>query len=270
MTARYVHSYGPDETQRLQDQASTLVELLHAETVYPAGAKILEAGCGVGAQTVTLASRSPKAHFTAIDTSAESLAKTRQVVAAAGLSNVTLEEADILDLRHAAGSFDAVFLCFVLEHLARPEAALLALRRVMRPGGTMTVIEDDHGSAYFHPNSPHARKTIACQVALQARAGGDALIGRRLYPMLRHSGLSFVRVSPRLVYADGSRPAMADAFTRKTFTAMIEGIRTQAIAAGLISPASAILPFAGLRRRSQPSTNPRAYSKTCSSPFVDG
>jgi ubiquinone/menaquinone biosynthesis C-methylase UbiE len=62
------------------------------------GAKILEAGCGVGAQTVTLAPRSPKAHFTAIDTSAESLAKARQVVAAAGLSNVTLEEADILDL----------------------------------------------------------------------------------------------------------------------------------------------------------------------------
>jgi hypothetical protein len=80
----------------------------------------------------------PKRISRRIDTSATSLAKARHAVAAAGLSNVTFEEADILDLPHAAGSFDDVFLCFVLEHLPRPEAALLALRRVMRPGGTMT------------------------------------------------------------------------------------------------------------------------------------
>jgi hypothetical protein len=144
MVEKYVHGYGPDEMQRMLDQASILVELLHADTVYPAGAKVLEAGCGVGAQTVTLASHNP------------------------------------------------------------------------------------------------------------ARAGGDALIGRRLYPMLRNSGLSFVHVSPRLVYADGSRPAMADAFTRKTFAAMIEGIRAQAIAAGLISAADFERGIAGLHRAAEP------------------
>jgi hypothetical protein len=104
------------------------------------------------------------------------------------------------------------------------------------------VIEGDHGSAYFHPDSPE----------LQARAGGDALIGRRLHPLLLRSGLSFVHVSPHLVYADGSRPAMADAFTRKTFTAMIEGIRAQAIAAGLISPADFERGIAGLHRAAEP------------------
>ena len=44
------------------------------------------------------------------------------------------------------------------------------------------MIEGDHGSAYFHPDSAAARAAIACQVELQARAGGDALIGRQLYP----------------------------------------------------------------------------------------
>ena len=52
---KYVHGYDPRENIRLQDQASTLVELLHSDTTYPAGSKILEAGCGVGAQTITLA-----------------------------------------------------------------------------------------------------------------------------------------------------------------------------------------------------------------------
>jgi len=55
----YVHGYDHREKIRLQDQASTLVELLHSDTSYPAGSLVLEAGCGVGAQTVTLAKNSP-------------------------------------------------------------------------------------------------------------------------------------------------------------------------------------------------------------------
>ena len=37
-----------------------------------------------------------------------------------------------------------------------------------------------------------------------------------------------------MVYVDPSRPDLVDGFTRKTFTAMIEGIRESAISAGLI------------------------------------
>jgi hypothetical protein len=48
------------------------------------------------------------------------------------------------------------------------------------------------------------------------------------------AGFDAVRVSPRMVYVDSSRPDLVDGFTRKTFTAMIEGIREPAIASGLI------------------------------------
>jgi hypothetical protein len=41
-------------------------------------------------------------------------------------------------------------------------------------------------------------------------------------------------VSPRLIYVDGSRPELAEGFTRRTFTAMIEGVREPAVGAGLI------------------------------------
>ena len=42
-----------------------------------------------------------------------------------------------------------------------------------------------------------------------------------------------MHVSPRLVYVDASRPDLVDGFIRRTFTAMIEGVRDQAVAAGL-------------------------------------
>jgi len=232
----YVHGYHARENERLQDQAGTLVDLLHADTSYPSGSAVLEAGCGVGAQTVTLAQRSPDARFTSVDVSADSLAEAQRTTDAAGLTNVQFQHADIFALPFAPESFDHVFVCFVLEHLSRPVEALAILSRLLRPAGTMTVIEGDHGSAYFHPDSGAARKAIQCQVELQRLAGGNALIGRQLYPLMVEAGLEAVQVSPRMVYVDSSRPDLVDGFTRKTFTAMIEGVRKSAIAAGITDP----------------------------------
>jgi ubiquinone/menaquinone biosynthesis C-methylase UbiE len=234
MTEKYVHGYDLRENTRLQDQASTLVELLHSDTVYAAGSRVLEAGCGVGAQTITLAANSPGAHITSIDISESSLAQARAAMAAAGVTNVVFQQGDIFHLPFAPASFDHVFVCFVLEHLAQPVQALLGLKRLLKAGGTLTVIEGDHGSAYFHPDSQAARNAIQCQVELQKRAGGNANIGRQLYPLLKAAGFESIHVSPRLVYVDARRPALVEGFTEKTFTAMIEGVRGPAVAAGLL------------------------------------
>jgi ubiquinone/menaquinone biosynthesis C-methylase UbiE len=234
MKKTYIHGYDHREKMRLQDQASTLVELLHSDTSYPAGSRVLEAGCGVGAQTVTLARNSPNALITSVDISEASVTEARRKAAAAGLTNVQFEQADIFNLPHGPGSFDHIFVCFLLEHLSRPVEALHTLKNHLRQGGTITVIEGDHGSAYFHPDSEAARQAIQCQVELQRRAGGNALVGRELYPLLRRAGYRSIRVSPRMVYVDSSRPELVEGFTKKTFTAMIEGVRESAVQAGII------------------------------------
>jgi ubiquinone/menaquinone biosynthesis C-methylase UbiE len=235
MNRDYVHGYDSRETVRLQDQASTLVELLHSDTSYPSGSRVLEAGCGVGAQTITLSRNSPEALITSVDISEASVAEASQRASSAGLKNVRFEQADIFNMPYPPESFDHVFVCFVLEHLCQPIEALRILKEMIVPGGTITVIEGDHGSAYFHPYSEAAHQAIQCQVELQRRAGGNANVGRALYPFLCHAGYRQVHVSPRMVYVDSSKPQLVDGFTRKTFTAMIEGIREAAVDSGMIS-----------------------------------
>jgi SAM-dependent methyltransferase len=232
----YVHGYQGRENERLQDQAAALTELLHHDTSYSAGSTVLEVGCGVGAQTLILARRSPNARFISIDVSAESIAQAKRKIDAAGLTNVTFQQTDIFSLSYEAEYFDYVFVCFVLEHLSRPREALGILKGVLKAEGTITVIEGDHGSTFFHPDSAAAHSAIESLIKIQKQTGGDALIGRQLYPLMVEAGFADVHVSPRMVYVDGSRPELADAFTRKTFTAMTEGVRESAIAAGLVEP----------------------------------
>jgi ubiquinone/menaquinone biosynthesis C-methylase UbiE len=230
----YVHGYSTKEAKRLGDQAVTLAELLHHDSIFEPGSKILEAGCGIGAQTVILAGKNPQCDFLSIDISEESLAKAKESVRQAGLTNVEFAQADILKMDFGQHSFDHVFVCFVLEHLSNPEEVLLILKKLIKPGGSITAIEGDHGSTYFYPNSSFAHQAIQCLIELQAQAGGDSLIGRRLYPLLTSCGFKDVTVTPRVVYADSSRPEMVEGFTKNTFNAMVEGIRDQAIGSGMI------------------------------------
>ncbi len=251
-TASYVHGYSEREAARLGDQADTLAALVHVGTAYPAGSRVLEIGCGVGAQTVHLAQASPRARITAVDHSADSLAQARaRVTAQAPGADVEWYHADLADLPFSNAEFDHVFICFVLEHLSDPARALAALRRVLRPDGTITVVEGDHGSALFHPASEYAQAVIECQVQLQSAVGGNALIGRQLQPLLAQAGYDDIVVRPRTVYADQTRPALVDGFTRNTFIAMVESVRDEALTAGLTTAAHWDRGIADLHRTAQ-------------------
>ena len=230
----YVHGYSEREKTRLHDQAETLTELLHHDTFYPAGSQVLEAGCGVGAQTVILAKKSPGAHFTSIDISQDSLDSAKRLTAREKISNVVFHVADIFNLPFDRESFDHIFICFTLEHIQNPEKALACLKMFLKRGGSLTVIEGDHGSTYFYPHSMEAMQTVQCLVDIQAGAGGNSLIGRQLFPLIKSADFEDVTVSPRMVYVDSSKPWLVEGFTKNTFIAMVEAVKKQALESNMV------------------------------------
>lgn len=250
-TPPYVHGRSGREAERLRYQATGLAGFLHRGVRYPPGARVLEAACGVGAQTVILAGNSPGADFTAVDISPESLGLAEARVRDAGFANVSFRQADVFRLPFPPASFDHVFVCFLLEHLRDPVLALRRLSDVLRPGGTITVIEGDHGSAFFHPDTPESRAVIRSLVDLQAGIGGNALIGRELAHLLPAAGFSQVAVTPVGVYADEHTPGSFEA-VRNIFIAMIEGVRTGAIGSGIIGEKAWDKGIADLYRTASP------------------
>ena len=76
-----------------------------------------------------------------------------------------------------------------------------------------------------------------CLVRVQGQLGGDPLIGRRLYPLLRDAGFQIDALAPRVVYADARSPALVENVVRRTLTAMVEGIRDLALPGNTIDRA---------------------------------
>jgi SAM-dependent methyltransferase len=233
----YVHGYSTREAQRLEDQAASVRELIHADTVYPPGARVLEVGCGVGAQTETIADRSPESHFISFDVVLDSVRHAAARVRTKRLTNVQLLAADLFALPFRPATFEHLFISYVLEHTTDPLCTLLAVKGALKPGGTITVVEGDHGSCYFSPRHPAAQRAWECLIQVQAALGGDSLIGRRLYPLLRAAGFENVAVSPRLVYADASHPDRMDRFVAKTIVPMVQGVEARALNDGLMTRA---------------------------------
>jgi SAM-dependent methyltransferase len=213
---------------------------------------VLETGCGTGAQTAILARNSPGAQITSVDISAESLKMAKETVLTQGFTNVTFLQADIFHLPFAQADFDHIFVCFMLEHLSEPQRALEQLRLLLKDGGTLTVIEGDHGSVCMHPENPDAHRAIDCLVELQRQMGGNALIGRQLFPLVTAAGFRGVHVSPRMVYADSSHPSLVEGFTKLTFTAMVEGVGPEVKKQGLMSREAWDRGIAALYRTAQP------------------
>ena len=230
----YVHGYSERETRRLYEQAEILEDILHAGTGFPANAKVLEAGCGVGAQTRLLVKRSPEAVFTCIDISEKSLATDHRLKEQAGFDNVTLRREDITRLSFADETFDHIFVCFVLEHLDAPVTALRELKRVLKTGGTATVIEGDHGSCFWHPETPESVAAWNGLITAQRNIGHDPNIGRRLTPVLEEAGFELQTCEPAWLYADRLKPELRDGMVDHIIVPMVQSAEQQILTDKLV------------------------------------
>lgn len=232
----YVHGYSDRETQRLQEQSLILEELLHGGTSYEAGSRVLEVGCGVGAQTLILLRRNPGIHLTSIDMSAESVQKARERVDEMGFTNVEFRHENILDHKLEPGSFDHLFICFVLEHMEQPVRALEHMMKLLKPDGSITIIEGDHSSGKWTPETAASRAAWNGLVVSQQMLGHDPDIGKRLQALMSEAGIHQTHVEPREAYADQKNPELLDGAVNQIIAPMVLSAEKQVLEKRLVEP----------------------------------
>ena len=114
--------------------------LLEAAELRP-GQRVLDVACGAGHPTLPAAARvGPAGRVVGVDVSADLLAVTRRLAAAAGLGNVETAEMSAQELRFPDASFDAVTCSQALMFFPDPATAVAEMRRVVMPGGRVATV----------------------------------------------------------------------------------------------------------------------------------
>jgi len=204
----YLHGFTPEEQDRLFRQARQLEGEIHVSLPFRRCRKLLEVGCGVGAQTAILLRYFPDLHVTGIDRSEVNLEMAEQNLSRvlwAG-NRYELRQGDAETLPFEAGTFDSAFLCWILEHVGDPERVLSEVRRVLRPGAPIVVTEVQNASFFIDPYSP---QTLSYWMAFndhQIDLGGDPFVGAKLGNLLQQNGYRDITTDVRAIHLDNRLP----------------------------------------------------------------
>ncbi len=106
------------------------------------GREFLDIGCGTGDVALAVLRQSPEARVTGIDLSTAMLDIAEAKTRAAGLGGRVLYQAgDATAMTFPDRSFDGIVMAFCLRNIADRAAAFGEMRRVLRPGGTVAILE---------------------------------------------------------------------------------------------------------------------------------
>lgn len=200
--SEYLHGYTREEQNRLIDQAKILEPIVYRGIEFPERAHVLEVGCGVGGQTRILLRRFPSIRITGVDAEAGQLARAKEI-SDQFPDRLQWVQARADALPFAPASFDGAFICWVLEHIPEPEAAVRAIRKVLKPGAPIFVTEVFNPLFQFRPNPAGTSDYWNRFNAFQQELGGDPEIGLRLGNLFSRAGFDVELHETRTEIHDG-------------------------------------------------------------------
>jgi len=115
------------------------VTSLAIEKLLPRNLVLADIGCGTGSLTFELARFARKA--IGVDLSGEMLRRARAIAKERQVDNVEFRQGDVLKLPLESRSADAAFCVMVLHFLPDPARAIADLCRIVRPGGTVILVD---------------------------------------------------------------------------------------------------------------------------------
>ena len=230
-SGRYPIEHRAGEIERLRIQSAAMAP--HTEAMLDligvtSGWSCLDVGCGPGGITGLLSERVGRGgRVVGLDMDAQFLEHARVAAAA----NVEFRQGDAYGSELPAGSFDLVHMRFVASTAGDPERLLREAIRLARPGGTVALQEPDGTSLNCYPPHPAWDRLKATLLGAFSGVGADLELAKRLYSLVRQSGLQDVQYRPFLIGVRAIDP-MVD-----YLPSTVESLRGTVLELGLLTEA---------------------------------
>lgn len=156
---------------------------------------ILDIGSGTGGFSLDLAWHAvPDSSITALDPDTQALDILSSLAGSLGLQIALIAgKGEALPIQSASQRLTVAR--YVFQHLPSPQTVLSEMHRVTRPGGQVLIIDVDDGLSFGYPEAPPALQALRKAVRIfQAHHGGNRLVGRTLYNIMREAGLEAIHV----------------------------------------------------------------------------
>lgn len=160
-----------------------------------AGMRLIDCGCGPGSITVGLGRIVAPGEAIGIDFREDAVRQARRLAQERGVANVTFQTASVYQLPYADGSFDAAFACAVLQHLAAPLTALKEMRRVLKRGGVIGIVDASSTITFRYPRNPLLEKWDKLRMLEREYKTGRLFDPLELRALLREAGFSRTQAS---------------------------------------------------------------------------
>jgi ubiquinone/menaquinone biosynthesis C-methylase UbiE len=169
------------ETRGADPRQQQMRRTFLADVAFPAGAEVLEVGCGTGVLTRVLAGLPEVDRVVGVDIAESLLDRARELA-----PDLEFAHADARSLPFDDAHFDVVVFDSTFSHVPEPERAVAEAFRVLRPEGLLAAFDGDYATATVALADHDPLQT--CVDAMMANSVTDRRIMRRLPALLQDHG----------------------------------------------------------------------------------
>lgn len=202
---RFQDTIQTQELERLDYQSQSLhalEEKIWREAGLTPTMRVVDLGCGTGIISQAIARFLTSGSIVGVDRSPLMILAAQNRAQKQETTNLTFQVGSSEKLDLPAASCDFVYARLLFQHLSDPQLTLREIKRVLKPGGIICIVDVDNDWTMFHPPVPSIKTFQQYITQIQQQQGGDPQVGRKLGGYLTTAGFAQIRTSIEIITSD--------------------------------------------------------------------